>query len=418
MNSPADETRDSLEKQLAERSSKPDTRVAMEERHEKAFGPASQAPAPVEHIAQFFAFSHLPEKLQAVSAPFAGLADHVLTLPRNPERTVALRKLLEAKDAAVRAAIAVMFLLALLLPSLADAQLPRMHQADGRARRVFSPLQLNAYLSGFNFTNTRIVDQGGHGDFTTIAAAITYVNTQSPDESSRWLIVVYGGVHGEDPGFTLPDYVSILFEGSADEQDDSSAFTTYTKNSDYSLNVRGGTAAAFNAKATSNNAWGGIFTTTTGSGAGGVKGIGNAGRGGWFTSTTNTAVFAQTSSGGKAALFQLTGASANNAVEISRLATTGNLTGNLLSITDSPSTAGTVSGDLINAQAGDGSTTSEVFAVDRTGKVRATALRVTVSATPASASAACTTGDIAMDTGFFYRCTATNTWKRVALATW
>jgi hypothetical protein len=38
---------------------------------------------------------------------FCGLAEHVVeTLPRNPERTVALRKLLEAKDAAVRALIA------------------------------------------------------------------------------------------------------------------------------------------------------------------------------------------------------------------------------------------------------------------------------------------------------------------------
>jgi hypothetical protein len=34
------------------------------------------------------------------------MADFVMTLPRNPERTVALRKLLEAKDAAVRAALA------------------------------------------------------------------------------------------------------------------------------------------------------------------------------------------------------------------------------------------------------------------------------------------------------------------------
>lgn len=60
-----------------------------------------------EHILQFFAFSHLPTHLQAVSEPFYNLA-HVLvaSLPRNPERTVALRKLLEAKDAAVRALIA------------------------------------------------------------------------------------------------------------------------------------------------------------------------------------------------------------------------------------------------------------------------------------------------------------------------
>jgi len=60
-----------------------------------------------EHIAQFFAYEHLPPHLQAVSAPFGQLAqDIIATLPRNPERTVALRKLLEAKDAAVRALLA------------------------------------------------------------------------------------------------------------------------------------------------------------------------------------------------------------------------------------------------------------------------------------------------------------------------
>ena len=60
-----------------------------------------------EHIAQFFTFAHLPERLANVSRPFARLAaEVVLCLPRNPERTVALRKLLEAKDAAVRAYIA------------------------------------------------------------------------------------------------------------------------------------------------------------------------------------------------------------------------------------------------------------------------------------------------------------------------
>lgn len=59
-----------------------------------------------EHIMQYFAFAHLPQHLQAVSAAFAALADSLVAeLPRNPERTVALRKLLEAKDAAVRAAI-------------------------------------------------------------------------------------------------------------------------------------------------------------------------------------------------------------------------------------------------------------------------------------------------------------------------
>jgi hypothetical protein len=56
---------------------------------------------------QFFAYDHLPTDLQSISAPFAELARTIETgIPRNPERTVALRKLLEAKDAAVRAFIA------------------------------------------------------------------------------------------------------------------------------------------------------------------------------------------------------------------------------------------------------------------------------------------------------------------------
>lgn len=53
---------------------------------------------------QFFAYQHLPTHLAAVSKPFADLAQGIVSdIPRNPERTVALRKLLEAKDAAVRA---------------------------------------------------------------------------------------------------------------------------------------------------------------------------------------------------------------------------------------------------------------------------------------------------------------------------
>lgn len=59
-----------------------------------------------EFLMQFFAFEHLPAHLQEVSKPFAALAAAVMELPRNPERTVALRKLLEAKDCAVRAALA------------------------------------------------------------------------------------------------------------------------------------------------------------------------------------------------------------------------------------------------------------------------------------------------------------------------
>ena len=57
-----------------------------------------------EPMLQFFVYSHLREDLQPVSQAFAELANEIAaTLPRNPERTVCLRKLLEAKDCAVRA---------------------------------------------------------------------------------------------------------------------------------------------------------------------------------------------------------------------------------------------------------------------------------------------------------------------------
>lgn len=59
-----------------------------------------------EPILQFFAYGHLPPHLREVSKMFSDLAFHVNeTIPRNAERTVALRKLLEAKDAAVRAVL-------------------------------------------------------------------------------------------------------------------------------------------------------------------------------------------------------------------------------------------------------------------------------------------------------------------------
>ena len=58
-----------------------------------------------EPMLEHFAYEHLKrEDLKAVSRYFRDLA-HVLVklVPAGPERTVSLRKLLESKDAAVRA---------------------------------------------------------------------------------------------------------------------------------------------------------------------------------------------------------------------------------------------------------------------------------------------------------------------------
>ena len=55
-------------------------------------------------ILRYFHYAHLPPGLQPRSKPFCDLAGVIIrTTPRNAERTVALRKLLEAKDAGVRA---------------------------------------------------------------------------------------------------------------------------------------------------------------------------------------------------------------------------------------------------------------------------------------------------------------------------
>ena len=57
-------------------------------------------------IMQFFVYEHLPSHLQGVSKDFADLAQKLdAALPNNPEKTTALRKLLEGKDCAVRAVL-------------------------------------------------------------------------------------------------------------------------------------------------------------------------------------------------------------------------------------------------------------------------------------------------------------------------
>lgn len=60
-----------------------------------------------EPMLQWFENEHLPEQLRKVSEGFRKMAEELTrAVERSPERTVALRKLLESKDAAVRAKIA------------------------------------------------------------------------------------------------------------------------------------------------------------------------------------------------------------------------------------------------------------------------------------------------------------------------
>lgn len=63
-------------------------------------------PEPPE-ILRFFAYAHLPERLQLVSRPFGQMAEMIVDMipVDSAERDAGLRKLLEAKDAIVRAAL-------------------------------------------------------------------------------------------------------------------------------------------------------------------------------------------------------------------------------------------------------------------------------------------------------------------------
>ncbi len=57
-------------------------------------------------IVQYFNYKHLPEELQETSKQFASLAEWMNeNLPDGAEKSAGLRKLLEAKDCAVRAKI-------------------------------------------------------------------------------------------------------------------------------------------------------------------------------------------------------------------------------------------------------------------------------------------------------------------------
>lgn len=60
-------------------------------------------------VLRYFRWTHLPAPLQQISSPFAVLAvdlsERTLRGADGPETVVALRRLLEAKDAAVRAVL-------------------------------------------------------------------------------------------------------------------------------------------------------------------------------------------------------------------------------------------------------------------------------------------------------------------------
>jgi hypothetical protein len=83
-------------------STAPRARAALRQTASPRAPSCTRRPA---QVLRFFGFEHLPPKLQKISEPFADLAARVAVELEGPEATVCLRKLLEAKDCAVRAAL-------------------------------------------------------------------------------------------------------------------------------------------------------------------------------------------------------------------------------------------------------------------------------------------------------------------------
>jgi hypothetical protein len=85
-------------------------------------------------IMRYFTFEHLPAKLRTVFMPFGLLAAQLDgMLPDGPEKSVALRKLLEGKDAAVRSALDATELRAdvpVMLPAFAEVAARIAHEVN------------------------------------------------------------------------------------------------------------------------------------------------------------------------------------------------------------------------------------------------------------------------------------------------
>lgn len=110
-----------------------------------------------------------------------------------------------------------------------------------------------------------------------------------------------------------------------------------------------------------------------------------------------------------------------NGIQFGAAASNQDITGALIKVVPrqypSPATPAFTDGiDISGGTFSGNAFKSPGFNVDGSGKLSASSLQTTPS-TPSSSSAAGTPGQIAVDSGFIYVCTATNTWKRVALTT-
>lgn len=156
-------------------------------------------------ILRYFHYAHLPAQLQGVSSQFCALAAFLVReIPRNAERTVALRKLLEAKDAAVRANVPEPG--AKRAETFYDLLLAESKELESRLEK------LDIFCAGPNFAalphdqRTLMLDQlAAMSDYSRILgrriAALT-AGTQGQAQAVEQIddnVRITGGNHSEEP---------------------------------------------------------------------------------------------------------------------------------------------------------------------------------------------------------------------------
>ena len=86
---------------------------------------------------KYFAYAHLPPKLQAVSKPLGEVAQLLETLlPDGPEKSAGMRKLLEAKDCFVRCALDMPESAASTVPPHQQRVLDEKREPDDRLQKL------------------------------------------------------------------------------------------------------------------------------------------------------------------------------------------------------------------------------------------------------------------------------------------
>lgn len=119
---------------------------------------------------------------------------------------------------------------------------------------------------------------------------------------------------------------------------------------------------------------------------------------------------------------------ANRVMTISAPAATGATTAETLVLKGADAGSGTAGDTVIDTGNSTSGTDGKVYlkyqgstkvTLDSTSlTVNSGKFGIATAQTPSSASDTCTAGQMAWDTGFVYVCTATDTWKRTAIATW